>query len=69
MRDALEISDPGSTNAFGSYALVILVALAFNDETHDRFVEILEKANWDIETILTDFIAGTALRLTRILAY
>jgi len=43
--------------------------VAYNDETHDYFIAILEKANWGFESIPREFIAGTALRLIRNLAY
>jgi hypothetical protein len=43
--------------------------LAYDENNRDYFIEIAEKANWNYPTIPTDFIAGTALRLTRTLAY
>jgi SOS-response transcriptional repressor LexA len=43
--------------------------IAYDDDTHDLFVEILREQDWNMAEIPTDFVVATALRLTRTLAF
>jgi repressor LexA len=43
--------------------------LAYDDDSHDYFLKITGDAKWSCPTIPTDFVVGTALRLTRTLAF
>ena len=43
--------------------------LAYDDETHDYLIKIVEEQKWPLVAIPQGFILATALRLTRILAF
>ena len=43
--------------------------LAYDDETHDYLIKIVEEQKWPLVAIPQEFILATALRLTRILAF
>jgi SOS-response transcriptional repressor LexA len=43
--------------------------LAYDEQTHEYFIKIAEEQKWSLAAIPQEFIAATALRLTRILAF
>ena len=43
--------------------------LAYDEDTHDMFINIAEEENWAIGPLNTELIVGTALRLVRALAF
>jgi len=43
--------------------------LAYDEETHDMFIQIAEEQEWGIEELPLDMIVATALRLIRALAF